>query len=305
MNIPHSVCFQRSESHLGWRAELSLKYGVKREKTRLLTRHQLGPLTVQKTFFPEGAACHTYLLHPPGGVVGGDQLSFNIDVGPQAHALLTTPGATKFYRSNGDQAWQSQNLNVAEGALLEWLPMENIFFSGANCKLLTHIQLEADARFIGWEMQCFGRPMLSETFDKGQVLGQTFISRNDKVLLAESLRHQAQSQILQAAALRDFAMTGSLYITPVEPDLIDKIKQVIDEQQIRFEGEILLGASEIGSSSMSSAMSSTSTAQDSLMVVRALGQQTEPMMASFVQIWRCVRKHWFGKYPEVPRIWST
>ena len=305
MNIPHSVCFQRPESHLGWRAELSLKYGVKREKTRLLTRHQLGPLTVQKTFFPEGAACHTYLLHPPGGVVGGDQLSFNIDLGPQAHALLTTPGATKFYRSNGDQAWQSQNLNVAEGALLEWLPMENIFFSGANCKLLTHIQLEADARFIGWEMQCFGRPMLSETFDKGQVLGQTFISRDNKVLLAESLRHQAQSEILQAATLRDFAMTGSLYITPVEPELIDKIKQVIDEQQTRFEGEVLLGASEIGSSSMNSAMSSTSTAQDSLMVVRALGQQTEPMMASFVQIWRCVRKHWFGKYPEVPRIWST
>ncbi len=305
MNIPNSVYFQRPESHLGWRAELSLKYGIKRGKTRLLTRQQLGPLTVQKTFFTKDTACHTYLLHPPGGVVGGDQLSFNIDVGPQSHALLTTPGATKFYRSNGALAWQSQHLNIAEGALLEWLPMENIFFSGANCKLITQIKLEADARFIGWEMQCFGRPMLSETFDKGQVLGQTFISRNDNVLLAESLRHQAQSQILQAAALRDFAMTGSLYITPVEPELIDKINQVIADQQARFNDDILLGVSEIGSSSINSAMSSTSTAEDSLMVVRALGQQTEPMMASFVQIWRCVRKHWFGEYPEVPRIWST
>ncbi|QFU24221.1 urease accessory protein UreD [Shewanella eurypsychrophilus] len=305
MNIPESVYFKRPESHFGWRAELSLTYGIKREKTRLLERHQLGPLTVQKTFFPEGSACHTYLLHPPGGVVGGDQLSFNIDVGPQSHALLTTPGATKFYRSNGEQAWQSQVLKVAKGGLLEWLPMENIFFAGANCKLLTQIELASDARFIGWELQCFGRPMLAERFDKGQVLGQTFISRNNRVLLAESLRVQAQNNIDQAATLRDFAMTGSLYITPIEPELIDKINRVIDEQQRRFNGDVLLGSSEIGSSSTSSAMSLTSTAEDSLMVVRALGQQTEPMMASFVQIWRCVREHWFGEYPEVPRIWST
>ncbi|MGS0689396.1 urease accessory protein UreD [Shewanella sp. 30m-9] len=305
MNIPESVCFKRPESHLGWRAELSLKYGFKREKTRLLERHQLGPLTVQKTFFPEGAVCHTYLLHPPGGVVGGDQLSFNIDVGCHAHALLTTPGATKFYRSNGEQAWQSQELSVEKGGLLEWLPMENIFFPGANCKLLTQIKLAADARFIGWEIQCFGRPMLTEHFDHGQVLGQTFIRRNDRVLLAETVRLQTPTDLVQAAALREFAMSGSLYITPVEPELIAKINQVIDEQQRRFKTEVLLGASEIGSASVSSAMSVASGAEDSLMIVRALGQQTEPMMASFVQIWRCVREHWFGEYPEVPRIWST
>ncbi|WP_299803995.1 urease accessory protein UreD [uncultured Shewanella sp.] len=305
MNIPNSVCFKRPDSTGGWRAELSLKYGFKREKTRLLERHQLGPLTVQKTFFPDGAACHTYLLHPPGGVVGGDLLSVDIDVGAKAHALLTTPGATKFYRSNGEQAWQSQELSVKKDGLLEWLPMENIFFPGANCKLLTQIKLAADARFIGWEMQCFGRPMLDEHFDHGQVLGQTFIRRNDRVLLAETLRVQAPSHVEQAAALRDFAMSGSLYITPVEPELIAKINQVIDELQMRFKADVLLGTSEIGSASTSSAMSLTSGAEDSLMIVRALGQQTEPMMASFVQIWRCVRQHWFGEYPEVPRIWST
>lgn len=305
MNIPKSICFKRPESTCGWRAELRLKYGIKREKTRLLERHQLGPLTVQKTFFPEGAACHTYLLHPPGGVVGGDQLSFIIDVGVKAHALLTTPGATKFYRSNAEQAWQSQELNVAEAGLLEWLPMENIFFPGANCKLLTQVHLAADARFIGWEMQCLGRPMLGECFDHGQILGQTFISRNNKLLLTESLRIQDQLLFKQAATLRNFAMTGSLYITPVERELIDKVNQIIDEQQARFGSAILLGASELGSSSMSSAMTLNSPAEDSLLVVRALGQQTEPMMASFVQIWRCVRQHWFGESPEVPRIWST
>ncbi|GIU32641.1 urease accessory protein UreD [Shewanella schlegeliana] len=305
MNIPQSVCFKRPESDAGWRAELRLKYGIKREKTRLLERHQIGPLTVQKTFFPEGAACHTYLLHPPGGVVGGDQLSFTVDVEEQAHALLTTPGATKFYRSNAEQAWQSQQLSVAASGLLEWLPMENIFFPGANCKLLTQVNLTANARFIGWEMQCFGRPQLGEEFNYGQVLGQTFICRDNKVLLTESLRVQDQFQFKQAAAMRNFAMTGSLYITPVDRELIDKVNQVIDKQQARFATEIVLGSSELGSSSMSSAMTLNSPAENSLLVVRALGHQTEPMMASFVQIWRCVRQHWFGQLPDVPRIWST
>lgn len=308
MNIPKSICFSRPETHTGWRAEIRLRYGVKRDKTRLLERHQLGPLTVQKTFFPEGAACHTYLLHPPGGVVGGDQLSFDIRVEADGHALLTTPGATKFYRSNGAEAWQGQKLVAKRGSLLEWLPMENIYFPGVNCKLLTHIELESDARFIGWEMQCFGRPMLGEGFDKGRVVGQTFISRDGKLLLAESLRVLAPDQSgTKAASMRDFAMSGSMYITPVDSILLEKITWIIEQQQLRFGAAVLLGASEISRSSgnSSSTFCASDSDQTSLLVVRALGDQTEPMMACFVKIWQAVREYWLGKRPETPRIWST
>ena len=289
MNIPMSTRFLRPEGHQGWRAELQLKYGVKRDKTRLLERQQLGPLTVQKTFYPEGPACHTYLLHPPGGVVGGDQLSFNIQLGPQAHSLFTTPGATKFYRSNGDLAWQSQHLQAADGALLEWLPMENIFFPGANCQLQTEVKLYGSARFIGWEMQCFGRPVLAESFSYGQLRGQTHIYRDDKLLLVENLRMQDQRQLQQSAVLRGYPMLGALYISPVDAVLVDVVQQVIEAQQERFADDILLAASEI----------------EGLLVVRAMGEQTEPMLASFVQVWSAVRAHWLGVAPEIPRIWAT
>lgn len=289
MNIPTNIRFSRPDNHQGWRAEILLKFGVKRDKTRLLERQQLGPLTVQRTFYPEGDICHAYLLHPPGGVVGGDQLSFHIELAPEAHALLTTPGATKFYRSQGDTAWQSQHIKVAAGACLEWLPMENIFFPGAKTQLVTEIQLEGNARFIGWEMQCFGRPMLAEDFTQGCIHGQTHIFRGGQLLLAENVRLQDQKQLKQSAALRGYPMTGCLYISPVEDNLVSCINQVLDEQRCCFGTEILLAASEL----------------EGMLVVRALGKQTEPMMASFVQIWSAVREYWLGVTPDIPRIWST
>lgn len=289
MNIPARVSYSRPQNYQGWRAEIHLKYGVKRDKTRLIERHQLGPLTVQKTFFPEGNTCHTYLLHPPGGVVGGDQLSVFVTAEGNAHTLLTTPGATKFYRSNGELAWQSQHLSADNGAFLEWLPLENIYFPGANCQLLTEVKLSGNARFIGWEMQCFGRPALDENFIRGQLKGQTRIFRDDKLLLVENLRLQDQLQLQQSASLNGYPMMGSLYISPTDNVLAAKINALIDTQQIRFGDEVLLGATEL----------------DGLLVVRALGRQTEPMMASFVQVWSIVREHWLGVTPDVPRIWHT
>ena len=112
----------------GWRADLRLGYVKQQQRTVLKHRQQLGPLTVQRPFYPEGETCHTYLLHPPGGVVGGDELQLQVTCHEQAHALLTTPGAAKFYRSAGATAQVSQHFTVAADGLLEWLPQENIYF---------------------------------------------------------------------------------------------------------------------------------------------------------------------------------
>ena len=85
----------------GWIAKLELNFSVSRSKTFLSKRKHIGPLTVQQPFYPEEGLCHLYLLHPPGGVVGGDQLSIVVKTDSDSGALITTPGATKIYRSNG------------------------------------------------------------------------------------------------------------------------------------------------------------------------------------------------------------
>ncbi|WP_303908751.1 urease accessory protein UreD, partial [Thiohalomonas denitrificans] len=151
----------------GWKARLELGFEPRAGRTVLAKRIQRGPLAVQRPFHPGDGACHVYLLHPPGGVVGGDELSVRAAAAAEAGALITTPGATKFYRSAGPRAYMEQRLNVADGGALEWLPQENIVFPGALADIRTRIDLKGQAGFIGWETLCLGRPAADERFDAG------------------------------------------------------------------------------------------------------------------------------------------
>src|SRR5947208_642250 len=113
----------------GWQAELALRFARRRERTVVATRHQRGPLTVQRPFYPEGdGVCHTYLLHPPAGIVGGDDLRMTFALDPGTHALITTPAATRWYFSRGVDAQVYQRATLADGATLEWLPQETLLF---------------------------------------------------------------------------------------------------------------------------------------------------------------------------------
>ncbi len=127
--------------------------------TRLARRAHRGPLVVQRPFVPEGpGVCHVYLLHPPGGLVGGDELAIDVDVDADAHALVTTPAAGKVYRTNGAPVRQTQRLRVADGGTLEWMPQEAILYDGARATLETRVDLGRNARFFGIDAVCFGLP---------------------------------------------------------------------------------------------------------------------------------------------------
>jgi ABC-type multidrug transport system fused ATPase/permease subunit len=97
----------------GWLGRLDLELAVRAGRTVLARKRQVGPLTVQRLFYPEASNCHLYLLHPHGGVVGGDRLEIELDVGAGASVLLTTPGAAKLYRSTGALACVQQRLKIA------------------------------------------------------------------------------------------------------------------------------------------------------------------------------------------------
>ncbi len=177
----------------GWKAKLYLKFIEENNKTVLKKRSHQGPLQVQKAFYPEvGGACHVYILHPPGGVVGGDSFDVKIEVDPNAKVLVTTPAAGKFYRSAGDEAYQQQTITVADHGVLEWFPSENIFFPGAKVKLETRIDLSSQSHFIGWDIMCLGRPSIGEVFSEGTLIQKLEIFRNgcavrlDRLLINES-----------------------------------------------------------------------------------------------------------------------
>ncbi len=273
----------------GWEALLELRYELRASKTRLTSKRQLGPLTLQRPFYPEGGTCHSYILHPPGGVVGGDSLTIDIATETGAHCLLTTPGATKFYRSHAqDTAHVSQSIRVAPGAAVEWLPQQNIFFSGANVQLSTSINIEPGGKYIGWEINCLGRPANLEIFSSGNMRSSTSVSIGGELRLVERLSIANKQALTASTGMRGLAMQGSFIAAPCNEAHRERMEQILQESTAQ-EYPHPIGL----------------TLVDDVLVVRALGQQTEPLQQLFTCLWTELRQQWLGAAPCIPRIWST
>lgn len=267
----------------GWQAELKLQFAKRATKTILARRSQRGPLAIQRPFYPEGEVCHAYVLHPPGGVVGGDELQLHFDIEPAAQVLLTTPGATKFYRSAGRQARQDQHFQVTDGCL-EWLPQENIFFPGAQAALSSRIHLYGTAQYIGWEIHCLGRPVINETFQQGSVLFKTALYRDGKPLLLDRLLIQGERDLGSAAGLRGQPVFASLLATPATMELLEMVRPFCEEVAMGTAGVTLLNG---------------------VLVLRYLGNSTAQAQRLFRSIWQSIRPVITGRTAIAPRIWNT
>lgn len=269
----------------GWLARLELGFAPRAGRTRLVHRRHRGPLVLQRPFHPEGEVCHAYLIHPPGGVVGGDRLELELGVEAGAHALLTTPAANKFYRSAGATALQRQWLTVGEGAALEWLPQEQILFAGARVDALTRVHLAEGARFIGWELSCLGRPASGEGFDSGGLRQRLELWRGGRPLLLERNRFAGGERLLAAAhGLGGKPIFGTLLAVGADAGELAELRERLLPAEIAAVGLTLL---------------------DGLLVARYLGEGAEQARGLFTRIWEILRPRLLGRPACPPRIWRT
>ncbi len=272
---------------LGWKAELNLCFEKTVHKTVLAKRSQVGPLTVQRPFYPEGDVCHLYILHPPGGVVGGDELHINVDLQKEASALITTPGATKFYRNTGALAHQIQTLRIANGCALEWFPQENIFFDQTHTHLSTRVELEETASFMGWEINCYGRPASKEYFESGEVMTRLEVYREGKPLILDGLLINDKHALQSPTCMNNYPCFGTFISTGVTQALLEKAREDIanymkdDRQQIGL------------------------TLMDDLLVARCLGQHAEQVSTTLKAVWSALRPEVIQRDVCLPRIWAT
>lgn len=157
---------------MAWSGSLQLNYRNEplrgAPRTVVHDRHD-GPLRVLASLYPEAAnVCHNVLVHPPGGLVGGDALAIDVSLAEHAHALITTPGATRFYRSTGATATQDLTATLAADARLEWLPLETIAYSGCNAGNRLRFELDPGAEMIGWDVLALGLPASNQPFARGR-----------------------------------------------------------------------------------------------------------------------------------------
>ena len=267
--------------HKHWRAELALGFAQKAGKTILGERKQSGPLTVQRAFYPEDGLAHVYILHPPGGVVGGDELHITAHCAEQAQVLLTTPAAGKFYRSNGALARQTVHLHVADQASLEWLPQETLLFGGAQADLRLQVELSRQSRFIGWDMVCLGLPASGDRFEQGAARLRLRINREGRPLLIENLK--ADYEFAQSIwGLRGHPLLGALYAYPFPQSGLDNVRALWEDQP-GFGATLL----------------------DGLLVCRGIAPQAAALRAEFERAWRLLRPVVVGRPACPPRIWAT
>ena len=153
-----------------WQAKLRLDYSLERQRTVARYTHE-GPLRILQSLYPEGdAVCHNVLIHPPGGLVGGDTLALDIRVGAGAHGLITTPGATRFYRSLGASAVQSTQISLSDQARLEWLPLENLCHNDCRAENRLMLDLAPGSEVLGWDITALGLPHAQQAFERGSFL---------------------------------------------------------------------------------------------------------------------------------------
>ena len=271
----------RRDARRGWEAELQLRFAPGHGKTALAHRRHVGPLLVQRPFYPEGPVCHVYVLHPPGGVVAGDTLAIGIDAASGSAALVTTPAAGKFYRSAGEFAHQTVSLRVDDGASLEWLPQETIYYQGARVKSRVNIELDAGARFIGWDVSALGRPAACEGFAAGEV--------NLDFLILHALQpYYLERTILNPEAfsalwgLKGHPAFGTLFATPSTVEHLEAVRALIGDQPER-------GVTRIGE----------------LLICRGRDMRADRLRSFFQQVWTHVRHDVIGHRACAPRIWAT
>ena len=270
----------------GWDARLHLGFERIDARTVLAARSHAGPLRVQKALYPEGPeVCQAIIVHPPGGIVGGDTLAIDIDARAGAQVQITTPGAAKWYRSSRARATLDTSLRLGSGASLEWLPQETILFDGTRASISLRIELAPDARFFGWEITCLGRTASNERFTRGSLRQSLDLLRDGALLFCDRAAIDGGSHALQSGAV----LKGA----PVFGTLVTAGAAVTDE--------VLATCRALACDGGDGAV----TRLPQALVARYRGDSASAARTYFANLWRLLRPHVAGRDAVIPRIFST
>jgi urease accessory protein len=276
---------------MSWLARLSLDYQRQSDRTVLHHSHD-GPLRIFKSLYPEGdAVCHNVIIHPPGGLVGGDLLDVKVHVGSGAHGLISTPGATRFYASDGLPTTQQVALTLDAGARLEWLPLEAIAYPGCEAHNTLTATLAEGAELLAWDVTALGLPTAGQPFDTGRFsqrleipglwLEQARIAATDTRLLESPLGlggQRCMGTLLLAS--------GTAFTRERREQLLEVVRAAL--------GGVPAGV-----------VAGATCPHPQVLAVRAVAPLVEPLMAGLQQVWAALRPAAWVLDGTAPRIWQV
>jgi urease accessory protein len=278
------------QAETGWTARLELNYHLAAGRTVCQTLHE-GPLRVLQALYPEGdAVCHHVLVHPPGGLVAGDVVSVNAVLAQGAHAFITTPGATRFYRSTGPVAVQRVQAKLGPNARLEWLPLETIAYNQCQAESQWVFALDQGAELMAWDVLALGLPHARQPFEQGRYLQHLEVEGvwMDRGTI-DALDHDLMNGPL---GLDGYRCLGTLVLAADQALSVDRVEAGLAQARAATE-------------SMSGAMVGVTLAHPRVRVARVLSAQVEPCRAALQAIWSVWRESQWAMKPEPSRMWRV
>jgi urease accessory protein len=230
------------------------------------------------------------LVHPPSGLVGGDRIDIRLTVHPKAHALVTTPGATRFYRTEKGLAAQEVVAKVSHDARLEWLPLETIAYN--NCQGLNKVVFDIDAggELIAWDITALGLPVTSLPFAQGQL--QQHMELKD-VWLERGLLDASDQRLMSGPlGLANHRCTATLVFasgSDMTRDKRDLALSLARDVMSRHGEGIVAGVT---------------SPHPRVVVMRALSPLVEPTQNLFRAVWAAWRTGLWEIQNTPPRIWT-
>ncbi len=275
---------------MAWLGNLQLDYRLDdRGGTTALDRHE-GPLRVLQRLYPEGpGVCHHVLVHPPGGIVGGDVLEIEATLAEGTHALITTPGATRFYRSSGALASQSLRARLAPGSRLEWLPLESIAYDGALAENRMSFELAPGAETLGWDILALGLPAANLAYQRGRFvqhlelpgrwLERGRIAADDTALLDSPL------------GLAGHRVLATMWFAAGEALPNARRERLLDAARALYDADAPIAG--------------CTSPEPGVIVLRALAHRVEPALDLLKRVRAAWRQEAWAMAAAAPRVWNT
>lgn len=275
-----------------WHARLTLNYRLQGQRTVLQHAHD-GPLRIFKSLYPEGnAVCHNVIVHPPGGLVGGDRLDIRVQAEAGSHALISTPGATRFYATDEQPAVQQVHLDLAAGARLEWLPLETIAYPGCEARNHWTATLAPGAELLAWDVSALGLPTAGEPFTRGRLHQRMAIPG---LWLEEAHIDARDTRLLESPlGLGGHRCMGTLLLAAGAPWGRDRQARLLEAARAAVEalppGPVRAGVT---------------CPNPQMLVLRAVAPLVEPLMAALQAAWAALRPVAWDLPADPPRIWRV
>lgn len=276
---------------MAWRADLKLDYTLESQRTVARYLHQ-GPLRILQSLYPEGdQICHNVLVHPPGGLVGGDTLDIQVNVAEGAHALVSTPSATRFYKSGGQAALQQVTATLAPSSRLEWLPLEAIAYNDCEATNRAIFNLAPSSELMAWDVTALGLPSSDMAFTKGHF--QQHLEIPGVWLERGNLRGDDTRWLNSPLGLAGQKCLASLVFASgnnIEPQraaqALEAAREVLEAHPLRLQAGV-------------------TCAHPQVIVLRVMSPLVEPSMDLLKKVW-AVWRHTLWALPSTPpRIWSV